>query len=130
MGKDKKDLMIQMGMPAVEGTITGDVLKAAQVKRAIALAAKRATIAGEAFGAHPAWEILMQLSLAECTGQLVCLRQLSASVHANPSTLARIMNVMATEGSVVLCQRDDDTEIYAELTEASRQAIADYFQSI
>jgi len=40
------------------------------------------------------------------------------------------MNVMATEGSVVLCQRDDDTEIYAELTEASRQAIADYFQSI
>ncbi|RVU03253.1 hypothetical protein EOE18_16705 [Novosphingobium umbonatum] len=130
MGKDKKDLMIQMGMPAAEGAIAGDALKEAQLRRAIALAGKRASIAGAAFGAHPSWEILMQLSLAECMGQLVSLRQLSETLRANPSTLARIMNVMATEGSVVLCQRDEDTEIYAELTEASRQAIADYFQSI
>ena len=131
MGKDKKDLMIQMGMPAVaEGTELGEVLKEALIRRAITLASKRSTIAGAAFGSHPAWEVLLQLSLAEATGQVLSLRQLSATLRANPSTLARIVNVMASEGSVMLCQRDDDTEIYAELTNGTRQAMAEYFQSI
>jgi hypothetical protein len=126
MGISKKDLLIQLGEAKNAAPVLGREYMETMFRRAIALSHRRSRIAGPAFGAHTAWELLMHLSLAEVVGETPSLTVLSEKLKANPSTLARIMNVMASEGTISLHQCDDDTEIYAALTAETRLAIMEH----
>ncbi|MCL9982813.1 MAG: MarR family winged helix-turn-helix transcriptional regulator [Erythrobacter sp.] len=104
----------------------------ALARQAYALRRKRAAIFGnpELFG-EPAWDILLDLYIAQAEGKPVSVSSACIGSAAPPTTGLRWLGVLADEGLVVReNDADDNRRVLVRLTRTGITAMERFFDSI
>ncbi len=91
----------------------------------------RYIVIDQALFREPAWDILLELFLAELKGERLSVSNACVSTNLPESTALRHLSNMEERGYIVRVRDENDRRrIYVELTQESLDRLRDYFDGI
>jgi len=89
-------------------------------------AKQRSRIAGNAFGQHLSWELLLHLYLAEHSPHPLSIKGLSELVGQNEGVMRRYIAVLASEGNAMVTKTNVEGDAYLAISSGTYCSISEY----